>query len=406
MPSKHDFEKLDNGRYRTEGLTEKQFIQLFNIIRKTQNQRRKQAKRTITPAMLRRKSPEDLAKLGLNSNGLPFTREDLLALEKKKRQFQKKYDSKTPGITLAQIIAGSREIDIKRANNQVSDGSGIKQAALISMQGNVAKFKVKASEKNGKQHHEVALQFHEWDDALMNADPEKGYAKAALAAVKGRMSIACSCDRHTFWYRYLATVGNYCLAPPKEFAPPKIRNPNFEGVACKHVLHALNKSTGPLFQKHFASLMEKQARKVGFGDGRKVILDPKDVAKLDRAVRAPIDQSKALREFQKYQQRQEALAKKLSDKNPAIEKARKEALKARKKLQEVQRQADAARAQAQAAEQKAAAAQQQNRDLARQIYDIFRDLHSATGKSDSEIRALAAQRVGMTADQFNSIIND
>lgn len=398
-----NFEKLNNGRYITEGLNQRQFIKVFETIRKEQNKARKRAFRTLTPAMLRRKSAADLAKLGKKEDGTEFTREDLLALEKRRKAFQKRYDNKTAGITYAQIIAGSREIDIKRANNQVSDGSGITQASIALIQSNIVAFRVKASAKNGYTHHMVRLRFEEWDDALADAHPDKGYRKAAAAALKGRISIACDCGRHQFWYRYLSTIGNYCLAPPKEFSPPKIRNPDFSGVACKHVLHVLNKSKSAAFMMRYESAMAAQAAKVGFGDSRKIIIDEKAARKMDNAKQAPIDQSRAIAEFAKYQQRQEALAKKLSTSNEKIQAARAAASKARKRLADAERRADAAEASANKAKEVAQVATQQNRDLARQLYQVFKDVN--VGKPDAEVRAIAAQRVGMTIEQFNSIIN-
>lgn len=399
------FEKLDNGRYKVDGLSQRDFVKLFEQIRKDQNNRRKSAYRTITPGMLRRKSPADLAKLGQKEDGTPFTRADLLALEKRRRQFQKQYDSKTAGITLAQIIAGSREIDIKRANNQVSDGTGIRQAAIVAIQSNVVTYRVKASDAHGYEAHQVKLRFEEWDDALMNAHPDKGYAKAAKAALNGRISIACDCGRHQYWYRYLATVGNYCLAPPKEFSPAKIRNPQMTGVACKHVLHVLNKSATAAFQKLFITAMERQANKVGFGDSRKIIVDDKAVKKMDKVAKTPIDQTRAIAEFARYQRRQEALSKKLAVSNAAIEKARQQATKARKKLQAAEERAAAAERETAKAKQNYDVATQLNRDLAKQLYQVFRDLHSATGKKDSEIRAMVAQKVGLSTEQLNNIID-
>jgi hypothetical protein len=394
-------EKLDNGRYKVDGLSQKQFVKLFELIRKEQNQRRKDAYRTLTPAMLRRKSPADLAKLGKKEDGTPFTREDLLNLEKSKKAFQKRYNSKSAGITYLQIIAGSTDIDIKRANNQVSDGSGIRYANISIIQSNVTTFRVKASAKNGYEYHAVKLRFEEWDDALMQAAPDKGYGKAVKAALKGRISIQCDCGRHQYWYRYLSTIGNYCLAPPKEFAPPKIRNPNFSGVACKHVLHVLNKCQHAAFQRQFEKAMSQQASKVGYGDGRKIVISEDDAKKMLYTTRKPLDQSQAMAEFEKYERRQNALAAKLGKNDPALARARKQTLKARTKIKELQKNVEAAEARAKAADESASKARQQNRDQAKIIYSLFKDMHK--GKSEAEILALAAQRVGMSVEQFNEI---
>ncbi|MCV5390784.1 phage tail protein, partial [Escherichia coli] len=82
-------------------------------------------------------------------------------------------------------------------------------------------------------------------------------------ACAGRISFDCDCGRHQYWYRYLATMGNYCIAPPKEFAFPKIRNPELSGVACKHVLKAATMLQSLAWQRILANQMKQQARRVG-----------------------------------------------------------------------------------------------------------------------------------------------
>ncbi|MDW3171472.1 hypothetical protein R8N48_31470, partial [Vibrio sp. Y184] len=70
----------------------------------------------------------------------------------------------------------------------------------------------------------------------------------------------------------MATMGNYCIAPPKEFAFPKIRNPELSGVACKHVLKAATMLQSLAWQRILANQMKQQARRVGFGSDNKTYL--------------------------------------------------------------------------------------------------------------------------------------
>lgn len=67
--------------------------------------------------------------------------------------------------------------------------------------------------------------------------------------------------RHQYWYRYIATAGNFALAPPKEYAYPKIKNPKLRGVACKHVIHALTRLQSSSWQLSIARALQRLRRK-------------------------------------------------------------------------------------------------------------------------------------------------
>lgn len=154
-----DFLKNQDGRYITDGLSSKDFTRVFELIRKEQNRKRRQANRTLTPGRLRNKSAEDILKLGKKKGGTFFTRDDLKGFEKLRSKAREKYDSKTAGITYAQLVASSQAIDIKRANNAVDDGSGIKRATPVSLRHNVINIRVEASDISVHQHHIVRVRF-------------------------------------------------------------------------------------------------------------------------------------------------------------------------------------------------------------------------------------------------------
>ncbi|HAV1851640.1 hypothetical protein [Enterobacter hormaechei] len=69
------------------------------------------------------------------------------------------YNNSAAGITYAQLVASSLAIDIKRANNGVDDGSGIKRAVPISLKHNVINIRVEASDISKHQHHMVRVRF-------------------------------------------------------------------------------------------------------------------------------------------------------------------------------------------------------------------------------------------------------
>ncbi|MGQ7147766.1 phage tail protein, partial [Escherichia sp. SS-MK2] len=89
------------------------------------------------------------------------------------------------GITYAQLIAGSEAIDVKRANNAVDDGSGIKRAVPSSLKHNVVTVSVEASDRSEDQHHRVKVRFEEWDSLIdeLGKAYSFGGARAKLPAV-------------------------------------------------------------------------------------------------------------------------------------------------------------------------------------------------------------------------------
>ncbi|EZD38192.1 hypothetical protein, partial [Escherichia coli] len=244
-----------------------------------------------------------------------------------------KFKSTVPGITYAQLVAQSTSIDIKRANNKVSDGTGIKAATFLGLKHNLALISVNASDESVHQHHRVRIRFEEWDKAVEEI-AEDGAKKARIAAdlCKGRVSFDCDCGRHQYWYRYMATAGNYAVAPPKEYAFPKIRNPDLTGVACKHVLHAMTRFQSPTWHKAIIIALEKAAEQVAFGDDKRKTTTyfKGELAKsLARNRTTTTDQAKAAREYELYLKSQDALGKKLRAKDSATDNVRRLLKKAR-----------------------------------------------------------------------------
>jgi hypothetical protein len=325
--------KNEQGLYDTKALSEAQFIATFNRIKVEQNEKRRSAKKTLKPRGLTRRTTQDLARLGQKADGTPFTANDLKRFESMSKKFSKRRGT-TQGITYLEVVARGRSIDVKRANNNVSDGSGISRASLIALRGgNVAHIRVKASSKSKHQEHMVRVRFEEWDGAMRNAgghgkDNDAGFLAAAKHACRGRVSFDCDCGRYQFWYRYLATLGNYQLSPPKEFAYTKIRNPNLVGVACKHITKALTMLQSPTWQKPLSVQMERQATRNGFGDDHRgnTYFDKDEQKAANKNRKLTVNQDKARDEYRKYITRMGALQKKLRE-NPEANKAMRDQLK-------------------------------------------------------------------------------
>jgi hypothetical protein len=332
MPAKKAV-KNEKGTYDTKGLSEAQFIAAFNRVKVEQNVKRRSAKHTLKPRALTRRTTQDLARLGQKADGSHFTTEDLKRFESMSKRFAKRRGT-SQGITYLEVVAKGRSIDVKRANNNVSDGSGISRASLIALRGgNIAHVRVKASSKSKHQEHMVRVRFEEWDGAMRNAgghgdENDSGFMAAVKHACRGRMSFDCDCGRYQYWYRYLATLGNYQLSPPKEFAYTKIRNPNLVGVACKHITKALTMLQSPAWHKPLSAQMKNQASRNGYGDDHRdnTYFDKDEQKEANRNRKLTVNQDKARDEYRKYVKRMASLQKKLRE-DPEANKAIRDQLK-------------------------------------------------------------------------------
>lgn len=335
-----DFPRAESGRYDTEGLMPKQFNRLFNQIYKDQRAKRRKANRLLTPSLLKNKSFDDVIALGKKRDGTFFTAEDLKGFENNRKQIRAGFDTKTAGITYSQLIASCASIDVKRANNAVDDGSGIKMASFIGMEHNVAIISVTASDRSEDKHHRVKIRFEEWDTAMEDlSDKEKNTSRVVRQLCAGRMSFDCDCGRHKYWYRYIATAGNFALSPPKEYVYPKIRNPNLKGVACKHVIHAMTRMQAGSWQMQVGRLLQKNARATSFGDDKKRTTEffgDEQLKQVNRNRKSKTNHDAIKGEYQRYQKRMAALEQKLK-KSPEKVEALRSQLKRSKKLTDSQR---------------------------------------------------------------------
>ncbi|MGL5103037.1 MAG: phage tail protein, partial [Plesiomonas sp.] len=273
-------------------------------------------------------------------DGTFFTSDELKKFESNRGQIKSRYNSKTAGITYAQLISSCAAIDIKRANNAVNDGSGIKSASFIGMEHNVAIISVVASNKSKDSHHRVKIRFDEWDDALESAsDRDAKSLRIIRSLCSGRISFDCDCGRHKYWYRYIATAGNFALSPPKEYIYPKILNPNLKGLACKHVIHSVTRMQAGSWQMAVGNQLNKNAKATSFGDDKKrttAFFTDDQIKKLNRNRKGKTDQSAAINEYERYQRQISALDRKLKADPKKLERLRAQLGKS-KKLSDSQR---------------------------------------------------------------------
>jgi hypothetical protein len=114
-----------------------------------------------------------------------------------------------------------------------------------------------ASKESKDDRHHVTVEFMGYPVAV--SGPEKSAAKAALLMRRQNVRFDCDCGRHTYWYRYLATIGNY-NAGRAESGYPKIRNPNLAGMACKHVLRVMTEIEAGAYVASFLTRAVEKGR--------------------------------------------------------------------------------------------------------------------------------------------------
>jgi hypothetical protein len=190
-----------------------------------------------------------------------ITADDLAAFRRNIHTFEQKY-TVTEGLTARQIIdmanvkVSGKETDLKRSNRE------IKNAAVLSFFNGTMRFMTNAGPDSEDTRHHVTVQFMGYVNAVSGAaqntqDKPLDTVQIAFKLTKERLKFECDCGRHTFWFRYLATIGRWGLGR-KELAFPKVRNPGMAGVACKHVLRVMSDIESSIFvAKFIAKALEK-----------------------------------------------------------------------------------------------------------------------------------------------------
>lgn len=285
--------------------------QAFNARRAAQKQQRKAAQQTLSPNQIRQAIRSgDLPAysavlIGSKAGGEAFTIEDMKAFDKARKATSKKW-KRSRGAPLEQLIVASRKIDVQRANQE------IKRASLYKVRGELLHFDVSASGKHKETSYQVRIRLENWMEELTNT--QRSWQAAVKRVLQGGISIDCQCGRYRYWYRYVATAGNFAIAPyEKDF--PKIRNPQLNGCCCKHQLKALAALKSPTVQAYLAKQMEKQADKAGFaGDNTDQFLTKEDREQLERARPRDVDKAAAMKIINKVKKAKRVFSKQVKDK--------------------------------------------------------------------------------------------
>ena len=336
-----ELQRTDKGRYDLTGLDPRSFIRAFKRIHKEKAAKRRKSKRLLTPHVIKNKALEDIIATGRRRNsGLYLTTEELKSFEKRRGELREQLDPKTAGITYAQLISLSQDIDIKRAHNNVTDGRGIKNATPIAIRHNVLEVRVTASEASHDQFHLVSIRFEEWDSMVTDVtEDNRQNQKLVRQLCAGRVSVNCNCGRHQYWYRYIATAGNFALAPPKEYAYPKEKNPKLAGAGCKHVIHTITRLQSPAWQVRVLKSLIQASKSTAYADDKRRSTEhftDAEQKELNKNRRSKTDVQAARRQWQIYQRRQQALGEKIAKEDAMIASLRNQ-LSRKKKMTDGQR---------------------------------------------------------------------
>lgn len=172
-----------------------------------------------------------------------ITHDDLRAFQANVRTVGKKFRR---GITAKAVIDFSLPEDRARSNREIH------MAVPVQTKGGRMHFITNASPKSEVLRHHVHLNLLNYDAAVASPIAPKDLVKTLAS---GPLQFDCDCGRHTFWFRYIATIGHF-NAGRNETGYPKIRNPQLSGVACKHVLRVMQQLSSAGVQAQLVKMIE------------------------------------------------------------------------------------------------------------------------------------------------------
>jgi hypothetical protein len=186
---------------------------------------------------------------------------------------------KGEGVTPQQVIdiSSARPLEYLRPEN--NDGhlsdvdkakKEIKVALPVSITGNVMRIKTSASGKHSKTYHLINVKMNAMAEAGVRlasvaSGDTKAIKRVATWLRKQKLAFECDCERHRYFFRYVATIGGFGCGR-QEFGFPKIRNPELRGIACKHVIRVMVElQSSSIFEsfitRHLASVQTSNSNK-------------------------------------------------------------------------------------------------------------------------------------------------
>lgn len=173
-----------------------------------------------------------------------LTHDDLRTFRDNVKKLGKKFKG---GITAKAVIDLSTQGDRDRANKEIH------QAIPMQSVGGRVHFVTNSGPNSDVSRHHVHIEMLNYSAAV--ASPGK-MSDVVRALTSGPLKFDCDCARHTYFFRYVATTGNFNAGRP-ETGFPKIRNPRLIGVACKHVLRVMQQLNMPLIRGQVEKMIER-----------------------------------------------------------------------------------------------------------------------------------------------------
>lgn len=156
--------------------------------------------------------------------------------------------SAKPLVYLSDRSDGARS-DIDRARKEITMG-----VPVSALHDSVRFITNAGGSTPGVTRHHVTIQlmgFRNAVDAIIASGGDSAAVRREANKMrKGGLKFDCSCDRHRYFLRYVATIGGF-NAGRDETGFPKIRNPGLKGVACKHVLRVMTELESSNFVLRF-----------------------------------------------------------------------------------------------------------------------------------------------------------
>lgn len=209
----------------------------------------------------------------------PLTYDDLLAFRAAVRDIKRRSASKAyrGGIKPRQVIDLSRAEDRDRAQREIHT------AMPVAARGGTVHFQTNSGPKSNVARHHVYVEFLDYNAAV--ASPVAP-AKIAQEMLRGNIKFDCDCMRHTFWFRFISTIGGFNYGRAED-GFPRVRNPKLYGVACKHVLRVMTMALQSPTLRQYAARMIENGRK-SLTDKRKAerIADMREFEKQLKAERS------------------------------------------------------------------------------------------------------------------------
>lgn len=285
----------------------KDFERLFSAICSENRSKRQDAVGLLTPDLMQkylRSGKTLILPYGRKGDTFEVKPEDLKDWDLAKKKIKALHRPDIAGMPLMALEKASHADDKRRMRED------IRSAVMYKVNGNTLSFRVTSSGRNKERFYHVRVRLEQWNDLMTDS---RTWLAGARAAAVGNISFDCTCGRHQYWGRYLATISN-CALTPKEQDFPKIRNPKLDVFCCKHTLKVFQQLKSGLVHSQLAKEMEKQANSIGYASpGRAKFLNKDELAAMQRAKGSDKEHAAALKAYREFTQARKAFRKKIKE---------------------------------------------------------------------------------------------